>query len=123
MPVPLPAVAELATGLAGTCRRRGRADHSDGHGAAGELAERCEDLPAMVVQAVGVGAGTKDIAGRANVTRVVLGEPWRPRPPRRPARRCCWRPMSTTSTRASGPTSSRGCCRPGPTTSGSSRSP
>ncbi len=37
------------------------------------LAERCEALPAMEVSAVGVGAGGKDLPGRPNVVRVVLG--------------------------------------------------
>ena len=74
LPVPAPAVVELARG------RRVRA------GGSGELAtptgmallatlSRDEDLPPMTVDRVGVGAGHRDTPGRANVTRVVLGEP------------------------------------------------
>jgi len=37
------------------------------------LAEVCEPLPAMVLTSVGVGAGTRDPADRANVVRVLLG--------------------------------------------------
>lgn len=38
------------------------------------LAERCEGLPALVVGAVGIGAGGRDFATHPNVVRVVLGE-------------------------------------------------
>lgn len=38
------------------------------------LAERCGPLPAMITQAIGVGAGTKDTIGRPNVVRVVVGQ-------------------------------------------------
>lgn len=38
------------------------------------LAERCEPLPGMTVQRVGVGAGGKDFAGWPNVVRVLVGE-------------------------------------------------
>jgi uncharacterized protein (DUF111 family) len=37
------------------------------------LAPACEDLPAMRVDAVGVGAGGRDTAGRPNVVRVLVG--------------------------------------------------
>jgi uncharacterized protein (DUF111 family) len=38
------------------------------------LAERCEDLPLLTLQASGAGAGTRDTPGRPNVTRVIIGE-------------------------------------------------
>jgi uncharacterized protein (DUF111 family) len=38
------------------------------------LAERCEDLPPLTLQASGAGAGTRDTPGRPNVTRVLIGE-------------------------------------------------
>jgi uncharacterized protein (DUF111 family) len=37
------------------------------------LCERSEELPSMRVHAVGVGAGSRDTAGRPNVTRVIIG--------------------------------------------------
>ncbi len=37
-------------------------------------AERFGSLPSMTVQAVGYGAGSKDLEGQANVLRVVMGE-------------------------------------------------
>jgi pyridinium-3,5-bisthiocarboxylic acid mononucleotide nickel chelatase len=38
------------------------------------LSQESCDLPAMSVRTVGVGAGTADVPGRANVVRVVLGD-------------------------------------------------
>jgi uncharacterized protein (DUF111 family) len=38
------------------------------------LAERCEDLPLLTLQASGAGAGTRDTPGRPNLTRVLIGE-------------------------------------------------
>jgi uncharacterized protein (DUF111 family) len=37
------------------------------------LAAECGPLPPMTVSTVGIGAGGRDVPGRANVTRVVLG--------------------------------------------------
>lgn len=80
LPVPVPAVLELASGWAVSAGGEG-----DG-GPLGELAtptgvalvttlaSAAGSLPAMTVQRSGVGAGTRDPAGRANVVRVVLGE-------------------------------------------------
>jgi uncharacterized protein (DUF111 family) len=85
MPVPVPAVLELARGwdvLSGTTALRGG---HDAEGGPGELATptglalvtahagRSGPLPAMRVLATGVGAGTRDRPGRANVVRLVLG--------------------------------------------------
>ena len=75
IPVPVPAVAELARGWrvsAGDAE--GELTTPTGMALLAALAERCEDLPPLTVQRVGVGAGTRDVAGRANVTRVVLGD-------------------------------------------------
>jgi pyridinium-3,5-bisthiocarboxylic acid mononucleotide nickel chelatase len=74
LPVPVPAVAELARDWRVYAGGEGELTTPTGMALLTELADHCADLPAMVVQGVGVGAGTKDIAGRANVTRVVLGE-------------------------------------------------
>ena len=43
------------------------------------LARECGPLPPMTVAVVGVGAGGRDVPGRANVTRVVLGAAVGPR--------------------------------------------
>lgn len=39
------------------------------------LSDECGPIPAMAVAAIGVGAGGRDPAGRANVVRVVVGAP------------------------------------------------
>jgi uncharacterized protein (TIGR00299 family) protein len=74
LPVPLPAVTELANGWRVYAGGDGELTTPTGMALLTELADRCEDLPAMAVRGVGTGAGTRDIAGRANVTRVVLGQ-------------------------------------------------
>ena len=38
------------------------------------LAETCQELPELVVRATGTGAGSHDRPGRANVTRVIIGD-------------------------------------------------
>jgi uncharacterized protein (TIGR00299 family) protein len=76
LPVPVPAVAELARGWrvsAGDAE--GELTTPTGMALLAALAERSEDLPSLRLQRVGVGAGTRDVAGRANVTRVILGDP------------------------------------------------
>ena len=108
LPVPVPAVAELAVGWrtvrpraagAGEPHRHGEDGHAHhAHDRPAEvltddvgelatptglalvraLAPECEPLPAMVVRAVGVGAGGRDLPGRPNVVRVMLGELSRP---------------------------------------------
>ena len=76
LPVPAPAVLELARGwdvLPG-----GAGELATPTGMAlirGLAADRCGTLPAMTVAAVGVGAGSRDVPGRPNVVRVVLGDP------------------------------------------------
>lgn len=117
LPVPVPAVAELARGwtVLGTHggpvahRVRDEAvspeapdhEHTHGHahdepaevitpGEVGELATptgmalvrglaaSCEPLPLLTVEALGVGAGSRDLVGRPNVVRVMVGEPGAP---------------------------------------------
>jgi malate synthase len=39
------------------------------------MASSCSPLPELRIGATGIGAGTRDIRGRSNVVRVVLGEP------------------------------------------------
>ncbi|HEX8347504.1 MAG TPA: nickel pincer cofactor biosynthesis protein LarC [Actinoplanes sp.] len=74
LPVPVPAVAQLARGWRVRAGGTGELATPTGMAAIRALAECCEDLPPMRVDAVGVGAGRRDTPGRANVVRVVLGD-------------------------------------------------
>jgi len=88
VPVPVPAVARLARGWRVRAGGSGELATPTGMAAIRVLAGRCEDLPPLRVEAVGVGAGHRDPPGRANVVRVVLGEPAPapdPDPPTEPA--------------------------------------
>ena len=79
LPVPVPAVAELASGWRVGAGGQGELTTPTGMALLVTLAERCQDLPPLQVHGVGMGAGTRDPAGRANVTRVVLGDEVHPR--------------------------------------------
>ncbi|MET3805625.1 uncharacterized protein (TIGR00299 family) protein [Nakamurella sp. UYEF19] len=74
MPVPVPAVAELALGWRVSAGGEGELTTPTGMALLAALADRCEDLPPMVIAHVGIGAGTREVVGRANVTRVMVGE-------------------------------------------------
>ena len=74
LPVPVPAVVELAQGWRVSAGGQGELTTPTGMALLVTLAERCQDLPPLQVHRVGAGAGTRDQAGRANVTRVVLGD-------------------------------------------------
>lgn len=73
LPVPVPAVVELAHGWRIQSGGDGELTTPTGMAVLASLAERCEDLPALDVNANGVGAGNKDTAGRPNVTRILIG--------------------------------------------------
>ena len=73
IPVPVPAVEELALGWQVRSGGDGELATPTGMALVRALAERCEDLPDLVPDAIGVGAGTRDVEGRPNVVRVVLG--------------------------------------------------
>ncbi|GAA4118289.1 nickel pincer cofactor biosynthesis protein LarC [Knoellia locipacati] len=73
--VPAPATLRLATGWEVAAVGTGELATPTGLALVRALAATCEALPPMRVTASGSGAGTKDVEGRANVTRVVLGEP------------------------------------------------
>jgi uncharacterized protein (TIGR00299 family) protein len=75
VPVPVPAVLELARGWQVVAGGDGELATPTGLALVRTLASACEGLPSMAVAAVGVGAGTRDPAGRANVVRVVVGAP------------------------------------------------
>ncbi|MFW5472797.1 nickel pincer cofactor biosynthesis protein LarC [Knoellia sp. CPCC 206450] len=71
--VPAPATLELARGWDVAAVGDGELATPTGLALVRGLARRCEPLPPMRVTASGSGAGSKDVEGRANVTRVVLG--------------------------------------------------
>ncbi|WP_404379992.1 nickel pincer cofactor biosynthesis protein LarC [Knoellia locipacati] len=73
--VPAPATLALATGWEVAAVGDGELATPTGMALVRALAQTCEALPPMRISASGTGAGTKDVEGRANVTRVVLGEP------------------------------------------------
>jgi uncharacterized protein (TIGR00299 family) protein len=73
IPIPAPAVAELARGWRVRGGGRGELTTPTGMALIATLCERSEDLPSMTIATVGVGAGSRDTAGRPNVTRVVVG--------------------------------------------------
>ena len=73
IPVPVPAVLELSAGWRVVAGGEGELATPTGMALVAALSSVCEDLPAMTVEAVGVGAGTRDVADRPNVVRVVIG--------------------------------------------------
>ncbi|MFE7331302.1 nickel pincer cofactor biosynthesis protein LarC [Streptomyces sp. NPDC057565] len=75
LPVPVPAVLELAMGWQVTSGGEGELATPTGMALVTALAEHCGGLPALCVRRTGMGAGTKDTPGRPNVVRVVLGTP------------------------------------------------
>jgi uncharacterized protein (TIGR00299 family) protein len=73
LPVPAPAVAELSRGWRVRGGGRGELATPTGMAVVRALATACEDLPPMTVEAVGIGAGGRDVPDRPNVTRAFLG--------------------------------------------------
>ena len=73
LPVPAPAVLELSYGWRVLAGGDGELATPTGMALVRALAAECGPLPTMTVAAVGMGAGGREVAGRANVTRVVLG--------------------------------------------------
>ena len=73
IPVPVPAVTQLATGWRVRAGGQGELTTPTGMALVVALSSACTDLPAMVLDGVGLGAGSKDFPGRANVTRVLVG--------------------------------------------------
>jgi uncharacterized protein (TIGR00299 family) protein len=74
LPVPVPAVLEMSAGWRVLSGGEGELATPTGMALLTALARESGDLPAMSVHAVGVGAGTADVPGRANVVRVVIGD-------------------------------------------------
>ncbi len=71
--VPGPAVVELSRGWRVRAGGEGELTTPTGMALVTTLGGSCEDLPSMTFEASGTGAGTRDVAGRPNVTRVFLG--------------------------------------------------
>ncbi|GIF00873.1 nickel pincer cofactor biosynthesis protein LarC [Paractinoplanes rishiriensis] len=75
LPVPVPAVAHLAQGWRVRAGGTGELATPTGMATIRALADRCEDLPPMRIDTIGIGAGRRDTPGRANVVRVLVGAP------------------------------------------------
>ena len=75
LPVPVPAVLELARGWQVVAGGEGELATPTGMALVRALADECGPLPPLAVVAVGTGAGGRDVPGRPNVVRVVLGTP------------------------------------------------
>jgi uncharacterized protein (TIGR00299 family) protein len=75
MPVPPPAVLELARGWRVLAGGEGELATPTGMALIRALADECGPMAPMEITAVGVGAGGRDVPGRANVVRVALGIP------------------------------------------------
>jgi uncharacterized protein (TIGR00299 family) protein len=82
LPVPVPAVLEMSAGWRVLSGGEGELATPTGMALLTALSQESCDVPDMSVRVVGVGAGTKDVPGRPNVVRVVLGDRTeRPAPP------------------------------------------
>ncbi|GAA2869119.1 nickel pincer cofactor biosynthesis protein LarC [Streptosporangium fragile] len=73
LPVPVPAVAELAAGWRILAGGEGELATPTGMALVTALARECAELPPMRLEATGIGAGGRDVPGRPNVVRVLLG--------------------------------------------------
>lgn len=78
--IPVPAVVELARGWRVHAGGAGELATPTGMALIVTLAGSCTDLPTLRLAAAGTGAGTRDVSGRANVTRVIIGEVQAPAP-------------------------------------------
>ncbi|MFZ0529130.1 MAG: nickel pincer cofactor biosynthesis protein LarC, partial [Propionicimonas sp.] len=74
IPIPVPAVLELSRGWSVLAGGVGELATPTGMALVTTLAEPAERLPDCRVLRVGIGAGSRDDAGRPNVVRLVLGE-------------------------------------------------
>lgn len=73
LPVPVPAVAELAAGWQVFAGGRGELATPTGMALVTALAQDCGQLPPLHLEVTGVGAGGRDTPERPNVVRVLLG--------------------------------------------------
>jgi uncharacterized protein (TIGR00299 family) protein len=75
LPVPPPAVLELARGWRVVAGGDGELATPTGMALVRTLADECGPMPPLEVTAVGIGAGGREVEGRPNVVRAVLGSP------------------------------------------------
>jgi len=73
LPVPVPAVVGLCRGWQIKAGGMGELATPTGAALITTLAQACAPLPVMTLEASGVGAGSRDTHGRANVVRVLIG--------------------------------------------------
>ncbi len=74
--VPAPATAELLLGIPlASSQINGELTTPTGAGILKATCERFGPLPAMQIEKIGYGAGTKDWEGQANILRVLIGQP------------------------------------------------
>lgn len=74
MPVPAPATAELLRGVPlAACEERGELTTPTGAALLTTLAEAFGPLPAMTIQRIGYGAGTRENRSRPNLLRLLIG--------------------------------------------------
>jgi pyridinium-3,5-bisthiocarboxylic acid mononucleotide nickel chelatase len=71
--IPVPAVVQLATRWRIVAGGTGELTTPTGMALVAALCETCEDLPLLELQTAGAGAGSRDIPGRPNLTRVLIG--------------------------------------------------
>ena len=74
LPVPVPAVLEMAAGWRVLAGGEGELATPTGMALLTALSAESCDLPAMSVRTTGVGAGSRDVPDHPNVVRVVLGD-------------------------------------------------
>ena len=75
MPVPAPATAELLAGIPVVFDGDGELTTPTGAAILAAAVDRFGAPPPLVLRAAGYGAGTKELADRPNVLRVLVGEP------------------------------------------------
>ncbi len=75
VPVPAPATAALLAGVPIVPEGDGELTTPTGAAILAAVVDRYGALPPMRIRAVGYGAGTRELADRANVLRAVVGEP------------------------------------------------
>jgi pyridinium-3,5-bisthiocarboxylic acid mononucleotide nickel chelatase len=75
VPVPAPATAALLTGVPILAEGAGELTTPTGAAILAAVVDRFGALPPIRLRAIGYGAGTRELADRANVLRVTIGEP------------------------------------------------